>query len=352
MARDRVRSASSSVRIANSSPPSRATRSPSRTELADPLGHRDEQRVAGGVAQRVVDDLEVVEVDEQDRVDLAAARRGRRRGPAPASCWNIRRLAAPVSESRSARSWTWRSSTALRRFSAAIAHDWPSTDVTRRSTPKTLRDRCSTTMAPDRPARRRPSARRAGCARPAGRRAGTGRAPGRAADRRAVCRRSQAVLTIASGRRWRVGTSSTPRAGEDDHPVVGRAQDDAAGEAEPLGEPVQDDAATGGPDRPTSSSRGADVDERLEVGPALAQLALVHGREDRCRQREQPERGDVEDRHASNSIAAPGDDVDRRRAAAPPGRRARRRARASPTARSSGRCGTRPAATRRPGAGR
>ena len=33
----------------------------------DPLGHGDEERVAGGVAERVVDDLEVVEVDEQDR---------------------------------------------------------------------------------------------------------------------------------------------------------------------------------------------------------------------------------------------------------------------------------------------
>ena len=35
-------------------------------EAADPLGDRDEQRVAGGVAEGVVDDLEVVEVDEQD----------------------------------------------------------------------------------------------------------------------------------------------------------------------------------------------------------------------------------------------------------------------------------------------
>ena len=32
----------------------------------------------------------------------------------------MRRFAAPVSESRSARSWTWRSRTALRRLSAAI----------------------------------------------------------------------------------------------------------------------------------------------------------------------------------------------------------------------------------------
>ena len=32
----------------------------------DPLGDRDQKRVAGRVAERVVDDLEVVEVDEQD----------------------------------------------------------------------------------------------------------------------------------------------------------------------------------------------------------------------------------------------------------------------------------------------
>ena len=34
--------------------------------VGDPLGDGLEERVAGGVAERVVDDLEVVEVDEQD----------------------------------------------------------------------------------------------------------------------------------------------------------------------------------------------------------------------------------------------------------------------------------------------
>ena len=66
IATERFRSGASSVRTANSSPPSRATRSPSRTEPRDPLGDRDEQGVAGGVAERVVDDLEVVEVEEED----------------------------------------------------------------------------------------------------------------------------------------------------------------------------------------------------------------------------------------------------------------------------------------------
>ena len=41
-------------------------------EAADPLGDRDEERVAGGVAEGVVDDLEVVEVDEEDGRDPVA----------------------------------------------------------------------------------------------------------------------------------------------------------------------------------------------------------------------------------------------------------------------------------------
>ena len=40
--------------------------SPARTQLADAVGDRDEEAVAGDVAEGVVDDLEVVEVDEQD----------------------------------------------------------------------------------------------------------------------------------------------------------------------------------------------------------------------------------------------------------------------------------------------
>ena len=50
--------------------------------VGDPLGDRDEECVAGGVAERVVDDLEVVEVDEEDgrhRLAAAAAARARSR---------------------------------------------------------------------------------------------------------------------------------------------------------------------------------------------------------------------------------------------------------------------------------
>ena len=42
--------------------------------MPEPAGHGDEQRVADGVAERVVDDLEVVEVDEQDAERLRAGR--------------------------------------------------------------------------------------------------------------------------------------------------------------------------------------------------------------------------------------------------------------------------------------
>ena len=41
--------------------------SPSRRHASEALGDRDEQLVAGGVAEAVVDRLEVVEVDEQHR---------------------------------------------------------------------------------------------------------------------------------------------------------------------------------------------------------------------------------------------------------------------------------------------
>ena len=57
---------------------------------------------------------------------------------------------------------------------------------------------------------------------------------------------------------------------------------------------------------------GADVDQRLEVGPPLAKLALVEGRERGRRQREQPEGGHVEDRHRLELDGAAGHHIDRR----------------------------------------
>ena len=89
--RTRFRSGASSVRIANSSPPRRATRSPSRTEPAIRSVTATSSASPAGVAERVVDDLEVVEVDEQDgadrgrRIARSPARRGRARGSAGTS---------------------------------------------------------------------------------------------------------------------------------------------------------------------------------------------------------------------------------------------------------------------------
>ena len=52
---------------ANSSPPSRASVSLARIAPRDPAGHRAQQLVAGRMAERVVDLLEAVEVEEKDR---------------------------------------------------------------------------------------------------------------------------------------------------------------------------------------------------------------------------------------------------------------------------------------------
>ena len=65
---DSMRSAST----ANSSPPNRAAVSRSRA-VREALGDVPQQLVAGGVPERVVDGLEVVEVDEQHREKLAVA---------------------------------------------------------------------------------------------------------------------------------------------------------------------------------------------------------------------------------------------------------------------------------------
>ena len=54
-----------SSRTANSSPPKRAAVSPERSEPMQAPGHRHQELVAHGVAQAVVDELEVVEVQEQ-----------------------------------------------------------------------------------------------------------------------------------------------------------------------------------------------------------------------------------------------------------------------------------------------
>ncbi len=62
----------------NSSPPTRATVSPGRSDSAQPLGERHQQLVADGVAEAVVDELEAVDVEEQHRAgELRVAPRAR-----------------------------------------------------------------------------------------------------------------------------------------------------------------------------------------------------------------------------------------------------------------------------------
>ena len=63
---------------ANSSPPRRAMKSPSRDRVAQPVGEAADQLVAGMVAERVVDVLEAVDVDAGDGERMALARRPRR----------------------------------------------------------------------------------------------------------------------------------------------------------------------------------------------------------------------------------------------------------------------------------
>ena len=58
-----ARPSTSSSRIANSSPPKRAAVSPDRRD--EPHGQLAQELVAGGVPERVVDDLEAVDVEEQ-----------------------------------------------------------------------------------------------------------------------------------------------------------------------------------------------------------------------------------------------------------------------------------------------
>ena len=57
----------------NSSPPNRATKSSGPQHLAQPVGDRAQQLVAAGMAERVVDLLELVEIDEQQRRQLLGA---------------------------------------------------------------------------------------------------------------------------------------------------------------------------------------------------------------------------------------------------------------------------------------
>jgi hypothetical protein len=62
----------------NSSPPKRATVSARAHDAAQPVGDRGQQPVSDRMAERVVDLLELVEIDEQHRAAVESARRAQR----------------------------------------------------------------------------------------------------------------------------------------------------------------------------------------------------------------------------------------------------------------------------------
>ena len=96
----------------NSSPPMRKADAAPAQEAREAAAEPHEQRVAGGVAERVVVVLEAVEVEEHEHERLAAVARGSSRSSTRASA---RRLPRPVSASVCASSREARSIATLSR---------------------------------------------------------------------------------------------------------------------------------------------------------------------------------------------------------------------------------------------
>ena len=119
------RSSTSSSSTANSSPPKRAAVSVARMLVAAGCATSHEHLVAGGVAEAVVDRLEVVEVDEDDRRARAASRRARAAACRTRSA-NSARLARPVTGSWKAW-WASCSSNALRSLTSRPLSTMPRT---------------------------------------------------------------------------------------------------------------------------------------------------------------------------------------------------------------------------------
>ena len=184
---------SSASTTANSSPPSRASRSPARAPWPARRGaERCEQQVAGVVAERVVELLEAVEVDEQE-----AGRRGPSAIAASRRRASARRLGRPVRSSVSA----WRRVSAEladlaegdRRPGAPTSDDRGGGEDDRRSgarrrAPRPRGPPTATSVETDGIAERAPLAA-AGAARrrAAARRRGPSRGRRRARRRRATC---------------------------------------------------------------------------------------------------------------------------------------------------------------------
>ena len=114
---------------------------------------------------------------------------------------------------------------------------------------------------------------------------------------------------VSVGRRGRGFGRAVRR--EDDDPAIRLPEQDAAFEAEATDHSLQDDVGLldGVGD---GIELRTDIDQRLEVGATKTQLAFVEGREDGGGDGEQPERGDVEDRHPVEFDTDAGRDIDRR----------------------------------------
>ena len=145
--RDRRRSGRSSVRIANSSPPTRASTSPSR--IRDWIRRATASSTASPTA--VPWASLTAPKSSRSRYSTADVRVPRRPLVHSARCrlaWKVRRLAVPVRASRSWGSSLRRRRSALLRLSAVIAATRSTTASRRRSAPR-WRAKCrSSTIAP------------------------------------------------------------------------------------------------------------------------------------------------------------------------------------------------------------
>ena len=265
-------------------------------QAADPLRHRDEELVAGGVAERVVDDLEVVEVEEEDRrhpvrprARLVAAEdplegegehatvRGTREGVALGEVLHVLEQDRVPQVQRGDRG-----ELAEHRGHAAL-------DARPAPCPVLDDDRADRLVLHDH--------RRDEDVAGARQEAGEERVPGRVElldrqDLAALPGSADDPVGLARGRRCIVDAVRRER----DDPAVGLTQQDPALEPEARHDRRQHDIGLLDGVR-DGIKAGADLDEGLQVRPALPELTLVQRREERRREREQPERGHVEHGH-------------------------------------------------------
>ena len=117
----RVRVACPGSSTANVSPPNRATVSPGRGRDAIRCADLAQDAVAGRVAEALVDDLEPVDVEQEDRDRLAASTpAGGGGASASTTRWiSVSRVGRPVTGSRGESACSW-----SRAFSSAIEASW------------------------------------------------------------------------------------------------------------------------------------------------------------------------------------------------------------------------------------